>query len=124
MLMGPGRWGTSTPSMGVPVTFSDINNFSVLVEVAFTSGGFMPDLSFGTHFFQDLVETDIFYLALFPEENRCFFNRKWLDSQPNILEKLIPGSAGYSKVIKICDLAEENLNLQADVVSQKVLCFR
>ena len=124
MLMGPGRWGTSTPSMGVPVTFSEINNFSVLVEVAFTSGGFMPDLSFGTHFFQDLVETDIFYLALFPEENRCFFNRKWLDSQPNILEKLIPGSAGYNKAIKICDLAEENLNLQADVVSQKVLCFR
>ncbi len=84
----------------------------------------MPDLSFGTHFFQDLVETDIFYLALFPEESRCFFNRKWLDSQPNILGKLIPASAGYSKVIKICDLAEENLNLQADVVSQKVLCFR
>ncbi len=124
MLLGPGRWGTSTPTLGVPVSFSEINNVTVLVEVAVSDGGLMPDLSFGTHFFQDLVETDIFYLALFPEDKKSFFNSKWLNSLPNALEELVPESVKYSDVIKVCHLQVENLRLIADVVSQKVLCFR
>ncbi len=68
LLMGPGRWGTTTPSLGVPVKFAEINNIAVLAEVAFSAGNLMPELSFGTHFFQDLVETNIFYIALFPDK--------------------------------------------------------
>ncbi|HUU28829.1 MAG TPA: PEP/pyruvate-binding domain-containing protein [archaeon] len=124
MLLGPGRWGTSTPSLGVPATFSEINKFMVLAELAFTSGNLIPELSFGTHFFQDLVETDIFYLALFPEDESCFFNKPWLDSLPNALEALIPESVKYRDVVKVCNLIEENLLLVADIVSQKALCFR
>ncbi|MBN2289755.1 MAG: PEP/pyruvate-binding domain-containing protein [Candidatus Glassbacteria bacterium] len=124
MLLGPGRWGTSTPTLGVPVSFAEINNVAVLVEVAFTSGGLMPDLSFGTHFFQDLVETDIFYLALFPEDKKSSFNRKWLEGLPNALEELEPESARYSGVVKVCRLEDAGLRLVADVVSQKVVCFR
>ena len=60
ILIGPGRWGTAMPSLGIPVSFSEINNVTVLVEVAYEGGNLMPDLSFGTHFFQDLVEGDIF----------------------------------------------------------------
>ena len=67
LLLGPGRWGTSTPSLGVPVRFSEINNIAVLVEIAYMRDDLIPELSFGTHFFQDLVETDIF-IALFPKE--------------------------------------------------------
>jgi hypothetical protein len=67
LLLGPGRWGTSTPSLGVPVKFSEINNMAAIGEVAFAEGDLMPELSFGSHFFQDLVEADIFYLALFPD---------------------------------------------------------
>jgi len=66
MLLGPGRWGTTTPSLGVPVTFAEISRATALVEVAYEGGNLIPELSFGTHFFQDLVETDIFYVALFP----------------------------------------------------------
>ncbi len=66
MLLGPGRWGTTTPSLGVPVRFSEINNVSFLGEIAYTAGNLMPELSFGTHFFQDLVENRIFFVAIFP----------------------------------------------------------
>jgi hypothetical protein len=81
--MGPGRWGTSTPTLGVPVTFSELNNITALAEIAFTGGNLMPELSFGTHFFQDLVEADIFYVAIFPDSPGCIFNRAWFDSLPN-----------------------------------------
>ena len=124
MLLGPGRWGTSTPAMGVPITFSEINNFSVLAEVAFTSGNLMPELSFGSHFFQDLVEAEIFYLALYPENKTCFFNNDWLQKQPNALEGLAPTSARFKKVLKVFRVPEKNLHLMADVVSQQLICFR
>lgn len=124
LLLGPGRWGTSTPALGVPVKFSEINNFAVLGEVAFSSGGLMPELSFGSHFFQDLVETDIFYLAIFPENKTCTFDRAWLDAQPNSLEALMPASSKYRRVVRVCQLPGDGLHLLADVVSQKLLCYR
>ena len=123
MLLGPGRWGTSTPSMGVPVTFSEINNLTALAEVAFTSGNLMPELSFGSHFFQDLVEAGIFYQALFPENKNCFLNKKWLEEQPNSLEGLTPASARFKKVVKVVRIPEKKLHLMADVVSQQLICF-
>ncbi|MCK4621169.1 MAG: PEP/pyruvate-binding domain-containing protein [Desulfuromonadales bacterium] len=122
LLLGPGRWGTSTPSMGVPVSFSEISNLTALAEVAFTAGELMPELSFGSHFFQDLVEADIFYLALFPEDKNCFFNLDWLEKQPNSLEGLLPSSSHYKKVVKVCRAPEAGLRLMADVVAQKLLC--
>jgi hypothetical protein len=124
ILLGPGRWGTSTPAMGVPITFSEINNFSVLAEIAFTSGNLMPELSFGSHFFQDLVEADIFYLALFPEDKGCFLNNKWLQKKPNSLEGLMPTSGRYKKVVKVFKVPEKNLHLMSDIVSQKLICFQ
>jgi len=122
LLLGPGRWGSSTPSLGVPITFSEINNITALAEVAFTSGDLMPELSYGSHFFQDLVETDIFYMAIFPENRNCFFNEKWLRNQPNTLEGLMPASSRYKKVVKVCRAPEKGLHLVADIVSQKLLC--
>lgn len=124
LLMGPGRWGTSTPALGVPVTFSELNNITALAEIAFTGGNLMPELSFGTHFFQDLVEADIFYVAIFPESSGSTFNRAWFDSLPNALEGLMPASSRYKRVVKVCNLPDDGLQLMADVVSQKLVCFR
>ena len=123
LLMGPGRWGTTTPSLGIPVKFAEINNIAVLVEVAFSGGNFMPELSFGTHFFQDLVETNIFYVALFPEKKGILFNREWLKGSTNIFSKLIPESSKYEDVIGVYDVADRDLKIMSDVVSQKVICF-
>ncbi|TLM67119.1 MAG: phosphoenolpyruvate synthase [Deltaproteobacteria bacterium] len=124
LLMGPGRWGTSTPSLGVPVTFAELNNITALAEVAFPGGNLMPELSFGTHFFQDLVEADIFYVALFPDSEFCTFSKGWLEELPNALEGLMPASSRYKKVVKVYNLPGEGLQLMADVVSQRLLCYR
>ena len=125
ILLGPGRWGTTTPSLGVPVSFAELNNMAVLGEVAFSAGGLMPELSFGSHFFQDLVESEIFYLALFPERGDCFLNREWLDREPNILTELLPDDARYEQVVKVIDYpGDGGLLLQTDILSQRVLCRR
>jgi hypothetical protein len=124
LLMGPGRWGTSTPSLGVPIHFAEISNMAALAEVAFPRGELMPELSFGSHFFQDLVETDIFYLALFPEHPGVVFDRAWLDALPNALEGMMPASARFKTVVKVCEIPSAGLQVMADVVSQKLLSYR
>jgi hypothetical protein len=123
LLLGPGRWGSTTPSLGVPTKFSEINNIAVLGEIAFASGDLMPELSFGTHFFQDLVETEIFYAALFPEKKGVIFNEGLLLSQKNLFEKVMPEFAKYKDVIGVYDIGEKNLSIMSDVLSQKVICF-
>lgn len=123
MLLGPGRWGTTTPSLGVPISFAEISNLAALVEVAFTSGGLMPELSFGSHFFQDLVEADIFYLALFPDNQNCTLNSLWLLNHPNLLGQLLPDSSRYEDIVKVHHTTASGLKLMADVVSQDLVCF-
>ncbi|MBU0633690.1 MAG: PEP/pyruvate-binding domain-containing protein [Candidatus Omnitrophica bacterium] len=123
LLMGPGRWGTTTPSLGVPVKFAEINNITVLAEVAFSAGNLMPELSFGTHFFQDLVETHIFYVALFPEKKDVLFNDKYFARLENRFADIMPEAAKYKDVIGVYDVHDRNFQIMADVISQKVMCF-
>jgi hypothetical protein len=122
LLLGPGRWGTSTPSLGVPVRFSEINNMAAIGEVAFAESDLMPELSFGSHFFQDLVEADIFYLALFPDTFPCTLNKDWLYQRTNLLEGLMPSSSRFKPVVKVVDIEPQNLLMLADVVSQRLMC--
>ncbi len=125
ILAGPGRWGTTTPSLGVPVRFSEINNIAVLVELAHGTGlgSVMPELSFGTHFFQDLVETGVFYVAIFPDREGSSFNRRIVERKYNLLSMLVPESARYEGIVTVVDTAEDDMKLLADVVTQKVVCF-
>jgi len=123
MLLGPGRWGTSTPSLGVPVGFAEISNVTVLGEIAFSAGGLMPDLSFGSHFFQDMVESDIFYVALFPERPDCQLDFPWLKCLPNRLTELLPEARKFSPALHVYDIPEPHLILMSDIISQQVVCF-
>jgi hypothetical protein len=123
LLFGPGRWGTSTPSLGVPVSFSEINNVTVLAEVAYEGGNLMPELSFGTHFFQDLVEGDIFYIALFPKNENVTFNKEWFAQMPNLLKDFVPESDKYAHVVKVYETGHEQLQIMCDILSQKVICM-
>jgi hypothetical protein len=123
MLCGPGRWGTTTPAMGVPTTFSEINNVAVIAEIAFQEESLIPELSFGTHFFQDLVEMDIFYLAIYPGKENTVFNEAWLINEPNIMENLVPEDKKYSDIIRVCDVGTKDLRLLADIVTQEIVCF-
>jgi hypothetical protein len=123
LLMGPGRWGTTTPSLGVSVKFAEINNIAVLAEVAFSEGNLMPELSYGTHFFQDLVETNIFYVALFPEKKEVVFNKGLFTQSKSLFRELIPESTKFEDVIGVYDVSGKGLKIMSDVVSQKVVCF-
>ncbi len=123
ILLGPGRWGTTTPAMGVPVTFSEINNVTAIGEIAYQDGSLIPDLSFGTHFFQDMVEMDIFYMAIYPEKEGVFFNTAWIKKQPNILTDLMPDDARFAKVVHVYDMRARDLRLLSDIVTQKMICF-
>lgn len=123
MLLGPGRWGTTTPSLGVPVRFSEINNISIMGEIAYTKSNLMPELSYGTHFFQDLVETDIFYVALFPDNEHIIFNNDLLDSFPEISDRLLPAYDKYRDVVRVFDVSENHLRIIGDIQSQKLVCF-
>ncbi|MCK4994284.1 MAG: PEP/pyruvate-binding domain-containing protein [Candidatus Omnitrophica bacterium] len=123
LLIGPGRWGTTTPSLGIPVKFAEINNVSVLVEVASTEDNLMPELSFGTHFFQDLVETHIFYAALFPGKVDVDFRTTWFTQSKNLFAKFIPQFAKYKDIIGVYDVSDRDLKMMSDVVSQKLVCF-
>ena len=86
MLIGPGRWGTTTPSLGVPVHFTELCNMAVICEVASKEDGFEPELSYGSHFFQDLVESDIFYVAVFDGRKDVCFRPELIVNKPNLLE--------------------------------------
>ncbi len=105
ILMGPGRWGSRGDiKLGVSVTYSDINNTAMLVEIARQQGNYVPDLSFGTHFFQDLVEAQIRYLPLYPDDQGIEFNERFLTTAPNMLGKLLPDHAGLADVIRVIDV--------------------
>ncbi len=103
--MGPGRWGSRGDiKLGVNVTYSDINNTAMLIEIAKKQKDYVPDVSFGTHFFQDLVEANIKYLPLYPDDHGIIFNEDFLDNSENILSKLFPDNIHQSEVIKVIDV--------------------
>jgi len=127
MLLGPGRWGTTMPSLGVPVNFSEINGVSVLCEIVAMRDGLVPDVSLGTHFFNDLVEMDILYLALFPGRKGNHLNDAFFDNAPNRLVELLPGMEALADVVSVVDVAElpgnRVLKLNASSLAQRVVCY-
>jgi predicted nucleotidyltransferase len=105
--MGPGRWGSRGDiRLGVSVTYADINNTAVLIEIARRKEGYVPDLSFGTHFFQDLVEADIRYLPLYPDEPPNVFNEIFFRRSRNLFAELVPDLSYLEDVIRVIDVRE------------------
>jgi hypothetical protein len=108
VLMGPGRWGSRGDiKLGVHVTYADISNTAVLIEVARKKGNYVPELSFGTHFFQDLVESDIRYIPLYPDEPEGYLDETFLRRAPNLLPNIIPEFDGLADVVRVIDVAHE-----------------
>lgn len=127
MLLGPGRWGTSTPSLGVPVTFAEINRVSVLCEIVGLQGGIVPDVSLGTHFFNDLVEANMLYMAVFPGRPGNALREEFFEEAVNRLPDLLPEEGGRSSVIRVIDLpvsdGGKTLQLHADSPGQRAVCY-
>ncbi len=105
ILMGPGRWGSSNPDLGLKVTYADFFNTRALVEIGLAQGKSRPTLSYGTHFYQDLVESQIYPLAIFPGEPGNPFNEKFFASALNALPVLLPDDGRYAEFVKVIDVS-------------------
>jgi pyruvate, water dikinase len=106
ILMGPGRWGSNNPELGVGVKYGDINHTSMLIELGFERGGSAPELSYGTHFFQDLVEADIIPLPLFPEQKGYFLNLEMIQKAENSIPEIADFPEEFKKVIKVVNFRD------------------
>lgn len=128
MLIGPGRWGTTTPTLGVPVSFAEIDRIAVLCEIVAMREDLVPDVSLGTHFFNELVELDILYLALFPGRPGNQWNALLFQNAPNRLAELVPDAGQWDQVIRVIDAADPFFSgaafqLHADSLNQQVVCY-
>ncbi len=102
ILAGPGRWGSRGDiKLGVQVTYSDIFNTAMLIELAYNKDGYTPELSFGTHFFQDMVESNIKYLPLYPDNKGTEFKCDKFKKLPNHLKDFFPDDRSMDKVIRV-----------------------
>ena len=104
ILMGPGRWGTSNAELGLKVGYADIYNTRALIEIAQSRTGDTLEVSYGTHFFQDLVESNIYPLPLYPGAPGTVFNRAFFDGAANALADLLPADAQYAPFVKVIDV--------------------
>jgi hypothetical protein len=122
MLLGPGRWGTTMPSLGVPVSLHELSSVAVLCEIAAMHENLTPDLSLGTHFFNEIVESDLLYLAFYPDREGNTLNESLLLNAPNHLSTLVPEAAALENVIKVVSTAdlgrEHKIYLNADALRQ------
>jgi len=122
ILIGPGRWGSRGDiKLGVPVGYSDISNTAALIEVARKKANYVPEPSFGTHFFQDLVESNIKYIPLYPDDPGTVFNETILLGTSNILADILPEFSYLDKVIRVIDVANSfdgkalHINMNAEL---------
>lgn len=129
VLVGPGRWGTTSPELGVPVAFNDVSHTAAICEIVAMREDLVPDVSLGTHFLNDLVETDALYVALFPEQGPLEGLERFILGSPSRLLELVPDAGAWDKVIRVVDTrdvlsAPEAVMLAADSMEQTVSLYR
>ncbi|MGO9020659.1 MAG: PEP/pyruvate-binding domain-containing protein [Syntrophobacteraceae bacterium] len=125
-LFGPGRWGTNDVKMGVKVGYEDINRTRVLGEIAMREVGAVPEPSFGTHFFNDLIEANIVPLAIDPDSPGTVFREAFFHQCPDALISLDPGlkSDGIARVIDVPSCTHgQYLQIYLDSDAQKGVGF-
>ncbi len=125
LLIGPGRWGTRMPSLGIPVTFAEISRASAVCEMVLMHKSLIPDVSLGTHFFNDLVEQEMLYIAYFPNREGNAIDERWLREAPNRVEELVSDAAGLAGVVRVIDAEPpaRALWLRADPAAQSAMLY-
>lgn len=102
-LIGPGRWGSSNNRLSVPVSYSDICNSRLLVEISppYTPA---PELAYGTDFYEDVLEAGIFILGIQPTPEGGMMDWKLLRESPNHLANYVPEAADWADCVRVIDL--------------------
>jgi hypothetical protein len=129
--IGPGRWGTTNPDLGVPIEYGDIYNTRALVEVSGTGIGLAPEPSLGTHFFQDLVEANIYPLAIYLDDEKAHMNRAFFYETPNHLQQIVPEimdrAAHILNCLRLIEVAsyrpEHHLDIAMDDEKSRAVAF-
>jgi hypothetical protein len=103
--VGPGRWGTSNSELGVPLGYGEIYHSRALVEISGQDFGLVPEPSFGTHFFQDLLESNIYPLAVDLDDEGVIFNRNFFYHTANQLAAFLPQAADLEAAMRLIEVA-------------------
>lgn len=122
MLLVPGRIGTSSPELGVPVVYAEISQFSAICEVAYGKVGYHPDLSYGSHMFQDMVEADVYYGAINENSKTRLYHPEKLEEFPEVLCEMFPEEKELSSIVKIYDLTGCIASLMLDAKEGRAVC--
>ncbi len=126
-LFGPGRWGSNDINLGVRVGYEDINNTLTLGEIAFDTDGSTPEVSYGTHFFNDLVEADIIPIAIYPDKQDTFIDEKFLLNAENRLSSILPDHSRFISVVHLIHVPTSTnghmLQIYQDAKAQKGIGF-
>jgi hypothetical protein len=104
--VGPGRWGSSNSDLGVPVDYSDIYHTRALVELAGQGIGVAPEPSLGTHFFQDLLESQIYPLGVYLDDPSSVFNRDFFYKAPSCLDEFIKVDPALHKALRLISVSK------------------
>ena len=121
LLIGPGRWGSADPWLGIPVQWADISGVAAIIEVR--DQKIRADPSQGTHFFQNITSLGIPYLTLNENDEytgrgrgRDFLDWQWLESQPAVERGLYVRQVRIEKpfIMKCDGLRSESVLMQAD----------
>ena len=127
LMMGPGRWGSSNINLGVNVSYGEIHNAAALVEIAREEAGHVPEVSYGTHFFQDLVEDQTIYLPVYPDNPETEFNHAFFEGAANTLTGILPDDARFEEFVHVIDVPTATGGLYAQIVAdprtQQAVCF-
>ncbi len=84
ILIGPGRWGSSDPALGIPVKWAQIAGARLIAESGLP--GYRIEPSQGTHFFQNLTSFGVGYFTIDEGAGKGFFDTEWLSKQPAVAE--------------------------------------
>jgi pyruvate, water dikinase len=122
MLMGPGRWGSNNIDLGINVSYADIDNTAVLVEMAYEKAGYEPEVSFGTHFFQDLVEAQIIYIPIYPNAEITNYNARFFEDSPSIFSDILPDFHSFVDVIRVINIPS-GAQVVVDPKTRNAICF-
>lgn len=122
LLLAPGRIGTSSPELGVPVSYAEISGFSAICEVAYGKAGYRPELSYGSHMFQNLVEADVYYGAINENSKTRIYRPEMLKAYPEVLEELAGNeNPELGRIVKVYDVRELAV-LYLDAAEGRAVC--
>ena len=121
LLMVPGRICTSSPELGVPTVFSDISSFTAIFELAESKAGYNPELSYGSHIFQDLVESEILYAAVFEDDRTRIFRPELFTALENRISDIEPAPPEIRNIVRLYDVKDRGCTLIHDLLHQRIV---